>query len=305
MAIGLGLVWYFYQKFTPEQLNQMKTYVLQAKYWWLGLSVFLTIISHVLRTHRWHLLLAPLDHFPKWYNSFFSVCVAYFMNLFIPKSGELSRAITLNRYEKVPMQHGLGTIISERIIDLIFLMAFFILAIGLNYAILVDYLIAAIPIKQLGWIAAGMTLLLGLFLVLLKQSKGSVAKRIQHFLKGLWDGIISVRKVKWPLIFILESLLIWALYVASFYAATFALAETTNIGWEAIIITFVVGSFTFAFTNSGIGYYPLAVAGILGLFDIAPPLGNAFGWLIWTANISAIIFFGLLALLSLPLVNKK
>ena len=112
-----------------------------------------------------------------------------FLNLFIPKSGELSRAITLDRYEKVPMQHGLGTIISERIIDLIFLMAFFILAIGLNYAILVDYLIAAIPVKQLGWITAGMTLLLGLFLAWLKQSKGCIGRRIQHFLRALgWNS---------------------------------------------------------------------------------------------------------------------
>ena len=148
-----------------------------------------------------------------------------------------------------------------------------------------------------------MTLLLGLFLAWLKQSKGSIGRRIQHFLKGLWDGILSVRKVKWPLIFILESLLIWALYVASFYAATFALVETTNIGWEAIIITFVVGSFTFAFTNSGIGYYPLAVAGILGLFDIAPPLGN-----VWLFDLDRKhqrhYFLWPIGLVS-PLVNKR
>jgi hypothetical protein len=117
--------------------------------------------------------------------------------------------------------------------------------------------------------------------------------------------MLSIRQVTAPIVFILESLLIWGLYVASFYAATYALVETTGIGWEVIMITFVVGSFTFAFTNSGIGYYPLAVAGIMGLFGIAQPLGNAFGWLIWTANIASIIFFGLVALVGLPLVNKK
>ena len=95
------------------------------------------------------------------------------------------------------------------------------------------------------------------------------------------------------------------LYVASFYAATFAIAEKMNIGWEVIIITFVVGSFTFAFTNSGVGYYPLAVAGILSLFGIDQLVGNAFGWLIWIANISSIMFFGFIALLILPIVNKK
>ena len=305
VLIGVLLVWYFYQKFTPKQWDEMKGHFSQANYYFLLLSVLLSLTSHILRTHRWHLLLSPLGHHPKWYNSFFAVCVAYFMNLFIPKSGEVSRAVTLNQYENTPMEHSLGTIITERIIDLVFLLLFFGLAIVLNYNLLVDYISSVIPLYKLLLSLLLFIGLLALITLWIRASKNELAQRLRTFVSGLLQGMLSIKNIQAPSLFIVESLLIWGLYVASFYAATFALADTSNIGWEVIIITFVVGSFTFAFTNSGIGYYPLAVAGVMGLFGIALPLGNAFGWLIWTANIVSIIFFGLVALIALPIVNKK
>ena len=305
VLLGIALVWYFYQKFTPEQWNEMKRHFKEANYTFLFLSVLLSLASHILRTHRWHLLLRPLGHDPKWFNSFFAVCIAYFMNLFIPKSGEVSRAVSLNQYENIPMEHGLGTIITERIIDLVFLLLFFSLAIFMNYALLMDYISSVVPVYKLLWTLLILIVVLIVFFSWVQRSSHQFALRLRKFIAGLIQGMASIKKVSALGVFIVESLLIWGLYVASFYAATFALVETSSIGWEVIIITFVVGSFTFAFTNSGIGYYPLAVAGVMGLFGIALPLGNAFGWLIWTANISSIIFFGLIALTGLPIVNKK
>ncbi len=305
VLLGVLLVWYFYQKFTPEQWSEMKRHFTEANFYFLLLSVLLSLSSHILRTHRWHLLLTPLGHHPKWHNSFFAVCIAYFMNLFIPKSGEISRAVTLNQYENTPMEHGLGTIITERLIDLLFLLFFFGLAIMMNYTVLIGYISGVIPLYKLLWTLVFIGTILILFVVWIKHSKHKLASRIRGFISGLIQGMLSIRKIQAPVLFIFESLLIWGLYVASFYAATLALTDTSHIGWEVIIITFVVGSFTFAFTNSGIGYYPLAVAGIMGLFGIDLPLGNAFGWLIWTANIVSIIFFGLVALIGLPIVNKK
>ena len=105
--------------------------------------------------------------------------------------------------------------------------------------------------------------------------------------------------------FIFQSLLIWGLYLLSFYTATKALPETAVIDLPTVIITFVVGSFTFAFTNSGVGYYPLAIAGILFIFGIPETVGNALGWIVWTSNITYIILFGILSFVLLPLLNKK
>jgi uncharacterized membrane protein YbhN (UPF0104 family) len=105
--------------------------------------------------------------------------------------------------------------------------------------------------------------------------------------------------------FITYSFFIWGLYIASFYTATQALSETSNIPFSTIIIAFVVGSFTFAFTNSGFGTYPVAIAGILVLFAVPFTVGTAFGWIVWISNITSIVLFGVVSLIALPLYNKK
>lgn len=105
--------------------------------------------------------------------------------------------------------------------------------------------------------------------------------------------------------FLFHTFLIWGLYLLSFYTALQALPEVSNIPFGTIITAFVVGSFTFAFTNSGFGTYPAAVAGILTVFGIAKTVGIALGWIVWISNISAIVFFGVLSLILLPLFNRK
>ena len=122
---------------------------------------------------------------------------------------------------------------------------------------------------------------------------------------GLKDGVLSVLIMKKKKAFLLHTFIIWGLYLLSFYTATFALEETAAISFGTIIITFVVGSFAFAFTNSGFGSYPFFVAGILAVFGIAETAGTAFGWIVWTSNIASIIFFGGLSFLLLPFYNKN
>ena len=305
LIVGIALVVYFYAQFTPEQWAEMMGHFKSADYSFLVLSAALSVLSHVIRSHRWHLLLQPIGYTPRLIISFFAVCIAYFMNLFIPKSGEVSRAVSINRYEQVPLDKALGTIITERVIDLIFLVAFTLIAIGLQFELLFGYVQDKIPLAKILTGLSVMTAIFALSYLWLKKATHPLALKARGFLKGLKTGMLSIARLKQPLLFILESLLIWLLYVASFFVATFALDQTAQIGFEVLIIGFVVGSFTFAFTNSGIGYYPLAIAGILSLFAIPETLGNAFGWLVWTANIMSIILFGFAAFIGLPLVNKK
>ena len=102
-----------------------------------------------------------------------------------------------------------------------------------------------------------------------------------------------------------HTLIIWGLYVLAFYTALFALPETAGISAGTVIIPFVVGSFSFAFTNSGFGSYPFFVAGILAVFGVPETVGTAFGWIVWTSNIASLILFGVLSLLFLPLYNRN
>ncbi|OAB80044.1 lysylphosphatidylglycerol synthase transmembrane domain-containing protein [Cochleicola gelatinilyticus] len=305
LALGIFLIFYSYNKFSEEQLKEIGRYFSKADYWIVTLSVLLTVISHVIRALRWNILLEPVSHQPKVINNFMAISIAYLMNIFIPKSGEVSRAIVLDKYEKVPFATGFGTIISERVIDLIFLLCFTAAALMLQFDVLFAYLSEIVEPSKLILAFTALIVLLLLFFLFLKFSNSKLKIKLKEFFLGLKDGVLSILKIKKIGLFIVQSFLIWGLYLGSFYTATLALEETSTIDFATIIITFVVGSFAFAFTNSGFGSYPFFVAGILAVFGIAETVGTAFGWIVWTSSIASIVLFGVLSFIFLPIYNRS
>lgn len=249
-------------------------------------------------------MLEPLGYKTKLANNFMAISVAYLMNIFIPKSGEVSRAIILDKYEGVPFQKGFGTIISERVVDLIFLLIFTIIALTIKFDVLYNFVAQTIPKSILYIVLAGIVTVAIMVPVYIKFSKSNINKRLKDFVIGLKEGVFSILKMRKKGAFILHTFIIWSLYLLSFYVALQALPETAVIPLGTVIIAFVVGSFTFAFTNSGFGTYPAAMAGILSVFGIVKTAGIAFGWIVWVSNISSIIFFGVLSLILLPILKR-
>ena len=304
MGLGIFLIYYSYSKFTPEQLEEISFYFKKADYKIVGLSVFLSLLSHISRAFRWNFMLEPLGYKPKLANNFMAVNVAYIMNIFIPKSGEISRAVVINKYEHIPFDKAFGTIISERVIDVLFLFGFTTIALILQYELLYNYIIELIKPSKLYFAAASLFILAISFFLFLKFSKSLLSQKLKQFFKGLLEGVLSVLKMKKKGAFLAHSFVIWGLYLLSFFTALYALEETSGITFSIVIITFVVGSFSFAFTNRGFGSYPFFVAGILAVFSIPETVGTAIGWIVWTSNIASIIFFGGLSFLILPFYNK-
>lgn len=305
LAIGIFLIWYVFSLFTPEQTDEIVVHFKNANYTFVVLAVLLSVLSHFVRAYRWSFMLEPLGYRPRLANNFMAISIAYLMNLFIPKSGELSRAVIINKYEKVPINNALGTIIIERVVDLILLLMFTVVALFLEYDVLYNYLIEIVPVKKLFILGAILLFLFGVFLLFLKYSKSKLNQKIRKFILGIKEGILTIFNMKQKWAFIFHSLLIWALYIASFYLSTLALEETSTIAIGTLIICFVVGSFSFAFTNSGFGSYPAAIMAILLVFGIDKELGFAFGWIVWTSNIAYILIAGGLSFLLLPFYNKK
>lgn len=305
LGLGIVLIWYVYQSFTIEQIEETKSYFSEANYGFVVLSVILSFLSHLSRAYRWNFMLEPMGYKPKLANNFMAISVAYLMNLLIPRSGEVSRAIILDKYEKVPFQKGFGTIISERVVDLIFLLIFTIVALSLKFDILFKFVSESIPrsslyIVVIGLIAIG--IVIPLYIVF---SKSKINKKIKNFIFGLKEGIFSIIKMRKKGEFIFQSFVIWVLYLLSFYAALQSLPETSVLSFGTVIISFVVGSFTIAFTNSGFGTYPAAMAAILSVFGVLKTIGIAFGWIVWISNIIYIVLFGIISLVILPLYNSS
>jgi uncharacterized protein (TIRG00374 family) len=305
LGLGVFLIWYIYTSFTPEQLAETKEHFNKANYGFVALSVFLGLLSHFSRTYRWNFMLEPMQYYPKLVNNFMAISVGYLMNIFIPKSGEISRGIILDKYENVPFEKGFGTIIAERVVDLIFLLGIAFIALFLKFDVLAEYISESIPKSAIYVAMAGLVGLGIVILLFLKFSKSKINIKLRTFILGLKEGIFSILKMKKKGAFLFHTCLIWGLYLLSFYTALFALAETTTISFDTIITAFAVGSFTFAFTNSGFGTYPAALAGILSVFGISKTVGVAFGWIVWTSNIASILFFGCLSLLFLPIYNRS
>ena len=305
LGLGIFLIYYSYSKFTSQQLEEISFYFKKADYTIVALSVFLTFISHVLRAYRWSFMLESLGYYPKILNNFMAVNVAYIMNIFIPKSGEVSRAVIINKYENIPFDKAFGTIISERAVDVLILFGFTAIALMLQFDLLFTFLTDLIQPSKLYLVFGILCLLVIVFFLFLKYSKSLFQQKLKQFYLGIKEGVLSILKMKKKKAFILYSFIIWGLYLLSFYTALHALEETSAISFGVIIITFVVGSFSFAFTNSGFGTYPFFIAGILSVFSIPETIGTAFGWIVWTSNIASIIFFGGLSLILLPFYNRN
>ena len=300
LVLGGLLVWYSISKISIEILID---YFKEANYTWIILGLFFGVLSHLSRAYRWKFMLDPLGFKPKFTNSVLAVLVGYLVNLAVPRAGEVSRALVLKNYEEIPFEKGFGTIVAERIADLIMMLCIILITLFVQFDFIYELLTKNFnPTK----IIIGLAILIIAFYILtsiIKKAKSGFLLKIKTFVSGLIEGVTSIFKIKKKWAFIFHTLFIWAMYVAMFWA-TIPAIEGLEVPLGGILIGFIAGGFSIAATNGGIGLYPIAVAGALALFDIPAEPATAFGWIMWTAQTAMIIVFGGLAFLFLPIYNK-
>jgi glycosyltransferase 2 family protein len=305
LLLGFGLIYYQYTTLSVEELNKIKFCFQKANYFYIFLSLIISLFGYWARAYRWKYSLQHLGYQTNFKNDLMSVCVSYFMNLTIPRSGEITRAALLKKYENVPFDKGFGTIVAERIVDLILFLLFVGLAFVLQFEKLYNFIKEKISIEKI--ILFGIIgLFLGIvFLLIWIYAEWKIIKKLKNKFSGLIEGMLSIvmMKDKWKYIFF--SFLIWFSYLLMFYIPIYALPETANIGFDIVIMGFIFGSLAVGFTNGGLGAYPLAIAMIFSLYGISNDIGTAFGWLAWTSQTILTIFLGLLSYVFLPLYNKN
>jgi len=306
--LGVFLIWYSLSKLTTSDIQSIKTSFRTANYWWVLVSLAFGALSHLSRAYRWQFLLEPLGYKPKLANSIMAVLIAYLLNLVIPRSGEVARAASIKKYENIPFKKAFGTIVAERVADVIMLFSIIGIAFFLQTELITSYLFKDGDTSSL----YSKIIILGIFPILgflafrmLKKSKNVVIVKTVSFINDLLDGVKSIYKMKKKWQFIFHTIFIWVMYVLMFYAVTFALPETTNLPFAAIIVGFVVGGLSMALTNGGLGTYPVFVASALILYNVDDNPARAFGWIMWTAQTIMVIVFGGLSFLLLPIYNKS
>ena len=306
LAIGVFFIYLTVSTTSKEEQYLILSYIKKADYRFVLLSVFFGILSHLSRAYRWKFLLAPLGYRPRFINAVLAVMIAYIANLGIPRSGELLRATTISSYEKIPFEKLFGTIIAERLVDLILLFCFILISLSLQF----DLILNALKEKQIDPSFLILVLFFAVFLffglqILFKKNQSTMVLRLKTFLKGLVEGILSIRSMPKKGAFIAHTLFIWLMYLAMFYSIKWTVPETAGLGINALLPAFIIGGLTISATNGGIGIYPFSVALMLSAFGISNESGLAFGWIMWSSQTLMILVFGSLSFFVLPLVNRK
>ncbi len=314
LALGGYLVWYFFSTLTPEEKDQIAEAVKAANYWWVLLSAIPAVLSHVSRAYRWKYTLDPLGYKPDFWNSFFSVMIGYAVNLAIPRLGEISRCGFMNRYNKIPFDKLVGTVIAERLADAIILLVTITATVLIQYDLISDFVNNLLSDKfgnisgtfvllvMAGLLVAG---LVGLYLVYKIEWKNNVLIKIQGLIQNVISGVASILTMKNKGWFLAHTFFIWLMYFFMLYFNFFALEETSSISFSAALTAFTLGGLAMALTNGGIGAYPLAIQAALALYGFSEAAGGALGWIMWIAQTLLIIVLGAGSMLLMPIYNKN
>ncbi|WP_240964391.1 lysylphosphatidylglycerol synthase transmembrane domain-containing protein [Flavivirga algicola] len=302
LLLGVFLVWYSLSQISIEELVK---YFKKADYTWIVLGMFLGLLSHLSRAYRWRFQLEPMGYNIRLGNSIMAVFATYLINYTIPRAGEVARASILTNYEGVPFEKGFGTIVAERIADMLVMLSIIAVTLCLQFDFIYGFLIEKFdPIKIIIALVLGIVLII-FFLRFVKRSESKLALKIRTFINGLIEGALSIFKMKKKWAFIFHTLFIWGMYVLMFYVTSFALEQTQDIPFAAILIGFIAASFSIAATNGGIGSYPEAIVLAFLLFNIPEDPSRAFGWIMWASQTLMIIIFGGISLIYLPIYNRK
>lgn len=319
LGIGVLLIWLAVKDKTDAELHNIKEALEQANYFWIILSIIVSGMSHYFRALRWKMLLAPMGHRPKTSNTFFSVMVGYLANLAIPRLGEVTRCGMLTQYEKVPFVQGFGSVIAERAMDVVCVIILFFMTLAIEFTkisgIANDLIFApvsdkfhALMQKRIFVIVFCIIVFAGIaaFLYFRNKIRTLMTGKVRGFVNGLWEGLLSVKKVNNPWLFIFHTVMIWLMYILQVYVCFHAFNELKGLSIVVAMVITVFGSVAVIVVPGGTGMYQLIVIQILTtVYAISQTYSFAFAWSVWVSQIGLILIAGLLSLLLLPLLNKN
>lgn len=315
LALGFFLVWWQFDKMTAVQKAEFSESLKRANYWLIIPVVIMAIFSHISRSVRWKILIEPMGYHPSTTNTFYSVMVGYLANTFLPRVGEILKCSLLSKYEKIPMNKLIGTILIERLFD--FLCYFILIAITILIQIryVSDFVkekfseifssgSSRFPI----WLKLSVAALLVVILIgvvrwiFRKYAHHRYIISIKGFHIGFKEGIYSIKNLKNRGWFLAHTVFIWSLYLLQIYVGFFALPDTAHLGITQACSVLSLATLAMIVSPGGIGAFPLAVQEVLLIYNVD---NISFGWIMWGTSTAIIIVLGLISLLLLMHKNKK
>lgn len=316
LGLGIFLVWWSVRSLTTEERGQISASFKDLRYFLIIPVVSILFFSHYIRALRWRLLMTPLGYAPSTTNTFLAVMIGYLANQAVPRLGEVLRCTVLARYEKVPADKLVGTIILERLIDVLSLLLVFVITFAIQPG-LYDELISEIfsvsgteEKKVSGKIA--LIIMVGIFaavviawMIIKKKSVADVFALAKKIIGRIWEGVSAVQHLRQRKLFLFYTVLIWTCYLFAGYLGFHALQETEIYGIKEAFTVLSAGSVGMVITPGGIGGYAFLVERCMVVYGLQPGVAFAFGLILWVVNTGVVLIGGLASFVVLPWYNKK
>lgn len=300
LVLGLGLLhWVF------NEIDLEKTFLdfKNANYFLVGAAGILALLSHIFRAARWTLMLKPMGYKPSVYHATLAVLIGYLTNLIFPRAGEVARAVSLQKSEKVPFDKAFGAVIAERVTDVLMLLVLVMVNLVLEHERILHLFHELMPDLSGSWLVPVLILVFCLLAFLFFRFRDRIFRlplihRFRSFFEGLKEGFMSVLNLEKPGLFVLQSFVIWLLYYISSMLLCYSLDIGTSLSPLAVLTILVMGSIGMAMpTMGGIGSYHLLVGKIVVLYGLTNQDGVSLATFLHTINgILFVIIFGVVAL---------
>lgn len=313
LAFGIFLIWYVFNNLSESEKENVFYSFSHANYLIILLSICFGILSHASRAIRWKYTIEPLGKTPGFWNSFFGVMIGYIANLAFPRLGEVTRPAVVAKYEGIPFNKLLGTIVAERVADLLILGAITITVILMEIDKLRDLLSDTIAQGGDKFSMENVLVLIavaviggGVFLFfMISKSNNPFFAKIRELFQGILEGVKSIATMKKKGMFLLHTAFIWIMYLLMHYVCFFALEDTADVPFAGVLASFVLGGLSIVFVQGGIGVYPIAIMKTLVIYGVLNTSALALGWIIWTAQTVMIIALGVISIIFIRVINQK
>jgi glycosyltransferase 2 family protein len=311
-GIGVLMFWLVYR---DQDFGRIRdTLLYHADYRWIAFSLILGLFSHISRTLRWKIALEPMGENPRTINTFVAVMLSYFMNLLLPRMGEFARCAYLSKYEKIPFPKLLGTVITERIVDMLMLLILIFSLFLLEFDKLIRFgsdnpavMNNARSLIQSPYLWGGLLLImLAGFILFRKRNEIKLKNKLMQTLHQVSEGIRSVLSMKRYKTYIAHTVFIWTMYFLMLYVAFFSLEFTSHLSLLAALTTFILATFGMvAPVQGGIGAWHFMAEKALSLYGIESADGKLFALLVHSSTNGMIVVCGIICIVFIPLINRN
>lgn len=312
LVLAAGILWWMYRGIRWEELVDALS---QKMSWtWMLLSLPFGILAQVLRAVRWRQVLAPAGEKPRLSTCVHAVFLSYASSLVVPRVGEVLRCGVLKRYEGTNFTCLVGTVVTERIIDTLLILVLSLLTFLTQIPVFLDFfqqtgvsmggLLG--QFSMAGWIVTAVCGLLALVCIVLVSRRFRILSRTTSVLSDLKNGLLSVREVENPLLFIVYSVGIWVSYFLHFYLTFFCFDFTAGLGLLAALVAFVVGTFAVLVpTPNGAGSWHFAVKTVLVLYGVGQTDAALFVLIVHTLQTLLVALLGVWSSVALALRKSR